>query len=176
LTHDSVTYSEVRYFPDGKRLIARGIEPGHGARDYVIDVSTGTSKPLTPEGVVGTTLSPDARELAVTGPDGKAGVWLLDGGVMRPIPGLDSKYIIVGWTPDGASLYTSSRERQINTTEKVYRVNIATGKMDLWREFGTTLPTGTSGVGPPRFSSGGDAYAYVYSQTLSEAYVVKGLK
>jgi hypothetical protein len=76
LTHDNVTYSAVRYFPDGKRLIARGIEPGHGARDYLIDVGNGSSKPITPEGVVGIVLSPDAREVAVTGPDGKEGVWL----------------------------------------------------------------------------------------------------
>jgi eukaryotic-like serine/threonine-protein kinase len=176
LTHDNVTYTEVLYFPDGKRLIAAGIEPGHGARDYLIDVSTGDSKPLTPEGVVGIALSPDARKVAVTGPDGKLGIWELDGGGMRPIPGLDATYAIDGWSPDGTSLYVASRLRRTNITAKVYRVNIATGKMEFWKEFGTNLPTGGSGVGPPLFSSDGRAYAYVYSQTLSEAYVVKGLK
>jgi eukaryotic-like serine/threonine-protein kinase len=176
LTHDDVTYTRVRYFPDGKRLIAAGIEPGHGARDYLIDVSSGASKPLTPEGVVGVDLSPDARQVAVTGPDGKLGIWRLDGGGMRTIPGLDATYFMAGWTPDGASLYVASRLRRTNITAKVYRVNIATGKMEFWKEFGTNLPTGASGVSPPRFSSDTSAYAYVYSQTLSEAYVVKGLK
>ena len=176
LTHDNVTYSAVRYFPDGKRLIARGIEPGHGARDYLIDVGNGSSKPITPEGVVGIVLSPDAREVAVTGPDGKEGVWPLDGSVIRPIQGLESPYAIVGWTPDGASLYVISRERLQNAGVKVYRLNIATGKMEFWKEFGTNLPAGTYGVFTPRFSSGTSAYAYVYSQRLSEAYVVKGLK
>jgi eukaryotic-like serine/threonine-protein kinase len=176
LTHDDVTYSAVRYFPDGKRIVASGIEPGHGARDYVVDVSTGESKPLTPEGIVGVDLSPDGRKIAVIGPDGKLGVWPLDGGGMRPIPGLDERYAIDGWTPDGGSLYVTTRQSLTNSARKVYRVNVATGKMDFWKEFGTSLPTGGAGVAPPVFSADGGAYAYVYSQTLSEAYVVKGLK
>jgi Tol biopolymer transport system component len=102
--------------------------------------------------------------------------WSFDKKSLRPVPGLDSKYVIVGWAPDGTSLYVSSRERWENTTAQVYRVNIATGKMDFWKEFGTNLPTGTAGVGPPEFSSGNRAYAYLSSQVLSEAYVVKGLK
>jgi hypothetical protein len=54
-------------------------------------------------------------------------------------------------------------------------VNVATGKMEFWKSFGEGLPAG-AGAGPPHFSNEGTAYAYVYSQTLSEAYVVKGLK
>lgn len=176
LTHDNVSYSEVRFLPDGKRLIATGIEAGHGARDYLIDVNRGSAKPLTPEGVVGVALSPDGHQVAVNGPDGNAGIWSLDENSMRPIPGLDSKYVIVGWTPDGTSLYVGSRQRWENAAAKVYRVNIATGKMEFWKEFGTNLPTGLAFVGSPRFSSNNGAYAYVYSQVLSEAYVVKGLK
>ena len=87
----------VRYFPDGKQLLGSGIEPGHGVRDYLIDLSSGAGKPVTPEGVAGTRLSPDGRSVAVSGPDGKWGVWPLDGSGLRPIPGLDSKYYVVGW-------------------------------------------------------------------------------
>ena len=53
LTHDTVSYNGVRFLPDGKRLLASGIEAGHGRRDYLIDLSNGDSKPLTPEGVAG---------------------------------------------------------------------------------------------------------------------------
>jgi eukaryotic-like serine/threonine-protein kinase len=176
LTHDNISYSAVRFFPDGQRLIARGIEAGHGARDYLIELSNGNSKPITPEGVVGVALSPDGHEAAVNGPDGTAGIWSIDTNSMRPISGLDAKYVIVGWAADGTALYVSSRQRRDNTTAKVYRVNIATGKMELWREFGTNLPTGTNGVSAPHLAADNGAYAYVYSQVLSEAYVVKGLK
>jgi len=175
LTHDAVSYLEVRFLPDGKRLLASGIEAGHGARDYLIDVSNGDSKPLTPEGVAGAELSPDGLSAAVLGPDGKWGIWPLEGSGMRPIPGLDSTYFVDGWSPDGGSVYAFSRHH----TEKslgIYRVNAATGKMEPWKTFGEGTGAGVSSPGRPYLSSDGSAYAYVYVQTLSEAYVVTGLK
>jgi Tol biopolymer transport system component len=175
LTHDNISYGAVRYLPDGKQLLASGIEAGHGARDYLIDVNSGNSKPITPEGVVGIQLSPDGRSTAVLGPDGKWGIWPLDGGGMRPIPDLDSKYRVTGWTSDGAFLYAAS-SKPGERIAKVYKVNGATGKMELWKSFGEGTPTGSAGVSAPRFSSDQSAYAYVYSQVLSQAYVVKGLK
>ena len=174
LTHDNVSYNSVRYLPDGNQLLAVGIEAGHGARDYLIGVSDGSAKPVTPEGIAGAILSPDSHSVAVTGPDGKWAVWPLDGSGLHPIPGLDSKYYLAGWTPDGASVYALSSQRR-ERVAKAYRVNTTTGKMEFWKNFGEGLPAG-AGAGAPHFSSDGSAYAYVYSQALAVAYVVKGLK
>jgi eukaryotic-like serine/threonine-protein kinase len=175
LTHDNISYGTVRYLPDGKRLLAAGIEPGHGARDYLIDVSTGNATAATPEGVSGVLVSPDGRSVAVTGPDGKTGIWTFGGSAVRPIPGLDSSEFVEGWTPDGQALYLTSRQGR-SKTAKVYRVDIATGKMEFWKEFGAALPAGTASVGRVQLSSGSNAYAYSYDQTLSETYLVKGFK
>jgi eukaryotic-like serine/threonine-protein kinase len=175
LTHDTVSYNGVRFLPDGKRLLASGIEAGHGRRDYLIDLSNGDSKPLTPEGVAGLRLSPDGRTAAVLGPDGKWGVWPIDGGGgMRNIPGLDSSLRVTGWSTDGKSVYVSSSRSE--QTAKVYRVDIATGKMEPWRTFGAGVGAGITETGAPMFSADGTAYAYVYVQILSNAYVVTGLK
>jgi eukaryotic-like serine/threonine-protein kinase len=174
LTHDNVNYTDVRYLPDDKQLLAFGIESGKGQRDYLIDVDTGNARPLTPEGVAGDSLSPDGRRAAVIGPDGKWGIWPLEGGGFHSIPGLDSKYIIAGWVPDGASLYVS--ESQIRSrSEPIYRVNIVTGKMEPWKTLGDSLPTGAQ-FDYAFFSADGSGYVYLYSQILSQAYVVKGLK
>jgi eukaryotic-like serine/threonine-protein kinase len=177
LTHDAVSYGGARFFLDGKRLLASGIEAGHGGRDYLIDLSSGDSKPVTPEGISGTLISPDDRSVAVRGPDGKRGVWALDGGGFRPIPGLESGFNIIGWMPDGQSVYVAPVRRHATfSAEKsvmVYRDNIQTGKMEPWKTFGA----GESGwVAPPHLSSDGTAYAYLYDRVLSEAYVVKGLR
>ena len=174
LTHDNISYGLVRFMPDGKQLLATGIEPGHGARDYLIDLSDGNSKPFTPEGIVGIRLSPDGSSLAVAGSDGKKGIWPMDGSGFRPIPGLDPNYGLIGWSPDGASVYALSNQMR-ERANKIYRVNPTTGKMDFWKSFGDKLPPGAS-AGPPQFSADGSAYAYVYSQTLSVGYVVKGVK
>ena len=48
-----LTYDAVSWLPDGKQLLASGIEAGHGARDYLIDSASGDAKPVTPEGVAG---------------------------------------------------------------------------------------------------------------------------
>jgi eukaryotic-like serine/threonine-protein kinase len=175
LTHDAISYAGVRWLPDDKRLLASGIEPGHSARNYLIDLSTGDAKAITPEGIAGVHLSPDGLSTAVRGPDGKWGIWPLDGSGLRPIPGLDSSYYVTNWSPDGGSLDVAS-SRADQRIAKIYRVNIATGKMELWKTFGAEAGAGVTEVGPPSFSRDGGAYAYVYARILSEAYVVTGLK
>jgi Tol biopolymer transport system component/tRNA A-37 threonylcarbamoyl transferase component Bud32 len=174
LTHDAVSYNTVRFLPDGKELLATGIEAGHGRRDYMIDLSSGDSKPITPEGVAGVILSPDGRSAAVRGLGGKMGIWPLDGSGFRAIPGLDSNYYVAGWSPDGGSVYVASSRGE--KTAKVYQVNIQTGKMEPWRIFGAEGGAGVTETGAPHFSADGSGYAYVYVRVLSEAYVVTGLK
>jgi Tol biopolymer transport system component len=178
LTHDAVSYGAVRFLPDGKQLLASGIEAGHGGRDYLIDLSSGNSKPITPEGMAGVQISPDGSSTVVRGADGKQGIWPLDGGGFHPIAGIESNGSVIGWTPDGESLYVAPDRRGASAakTVQVYRVNIQTGKMEPWRTFGEETGAGVSSVGAPRLSSDGSAYAYVYGRVLSEAYVVTGLK
>ncbi len=175
ITHDAVTYDAVSWLPDGKKLLASGIEAGHGARDYLIDPASGDAKPVTPEGVAGVHVSPDGKSVAVLGADGKWGVWSLEQSSLRPIPGLDAVYGVVGWSPDGGSLYVASA-REGETLAKVYKTNIGTGKMDLWKSFGEEKLAGSRGIGALRLSTDATAYAYVYVVTLSQAYVATGLK
>jgi serine/threonine protein kinase/Tol biopolymer transport system component len=175
LTHDAISYGSCRWLPDGKHLLAVGIEAGHGVRDYLIDTSSGDGKPITPEGVAGVQLSPDGRNAAVLGSDGKWGVWPLDGNAIRPIAGLDGSFYVNGWSPDGGSVYAAS-SRADQRAAKVYKVNVATGKMESWKTFGGEAGTGLTEAGAPIFSADGSAYAYVYVRVLSEAYVVTGLK
>jgi len=74
----------------------------------------------------------------VRGPDGKRGIWPLEGGEFRPIPGLDSGYGIMGWTPDGGSLYVAPIRRGTLAAKsvKVSLANVQTGKMEPWKAFG----------------------------------------
>ncbi len=112
LTHDAVSYGAVRFLPDGKRLLASGIEAGHGGRDYLIDLSSGDSKPITPEGIAGTVSL--ARRQEHSGAwarmeNGESGRWKGAGFVRYP--GIESGYAIIGWTPDGESVYVVPSRR-----------------------------------------------------------------
>ncbi|HYM08419.1 MAG TPA: protein kinase, partial [Terriglobales bacterium] len=51
LTNDSINHQWARWFPDGKRFVFSGNEPGKGVRLYTQDLSGGTPKPISPEGV-----------------------------------------------------------------------------------------------------------------------------
>jgi hypothetical protein len=174
LTHDNVSYNDGRFLPDGRHLLADGIEPGKGARNYLIDLSNGDSKPVTPEGVSGVRLSPDGRYTAVRGPDQKWGTVPVEGGEFHPIPGLAADDAIVGWLSDGSSLYGTSRQLK-RGVRQLFKVDLATGKKEPWKTFGAQM-SGISFVGPPQFSRDGNAYAYLYVQILSEAFVIRGLK
>jgi hypothetical protein len=92
---------------------------------------------------------------------------------LQPVPGLESKWVVMGWSPDGTSLYAVASHKQ-ERAASLYRVDVATGKMEFWKTFGTELGAGAT-AGVPHFSSDGSAYAYLYFQDLTVAYVVRGL-
>jgi Tol biopolymer transport system component len=102
------------------------------------------------------------------------GIWPLDGSALHLIPGLDINYHVDGWSPDGRSVYVTSRRSE--KVAKVYKVNTVTGKMDQWRTFGEDAGARFSSVSAPLFSSDGTAYVYRYGQLTSQAYLVTGLK
>ncbi|HTC45790.1 MAG TPA: WD40 repeat domain-containing serine/threonine protein kinase [Candidatus Aquilonibacter sp.] len=174
LTHDAVAYNSARWLPDGKHLLAAGIEAGHGVRDYVIDLDSGDAKPITPEGIAGTMISPDGKSALVRAADGKWGIWPLDGSGMRTIPGNDSSFNVVRWAPDGKSIYVVS-DRADDRTSKIYQLDLGTGKMTFWKTFGEES-AGVVDTRDPHFSRDGIAYAYDYVRVISEAYVVTGLR
>jgi len=177
LTNDGVAYGAVRYLPDGKHAVATGLEPGHGPRVYTIDVATGVSKPITPEGISGGALSADGQRFVVQNGEGKIGIWTIGGAAMALVPGLEDPFIPIAWTPDGQSLLVFDRSaRASGNTIDLYKLNIATGKREFWKTFGAGSVSGSDSVAPPQFSRDLSAYVYGVDQVLSEAFVVTGLK
>ena len=70
LSRDSIDYQRAWWFPDGKRILVAGSEPGHSTRLYVRDLEGGKLQPVTPEKIevsVGQDiLSPDGKWIAVS--------------------------------------------------------------------------------------------------------------
>ncbi len=73
LTNDSINHQWARWFPDGKRFVFSGNEPGSGVRLYAQDVSGGKPKAISPEGVdaVAFAVSPDGQSVAGDWPRSK---------------------------------------------------------------------------------------------------------
>jgi Tol biopolymer transport system component len=78
----------VRWMPDGKRILAIGREAAHPTRTYLFDGEGGAPRVLTPEGYRGNIVSPDGKRFLTFGPDQRTFSFSIDGGEPTPISGI----------------------------------------------------------------------------------------
>ena len=176
ITHSKLEHANPAWFPDGKRILFIGIEPAHGPRDYILDVETGKEQPLTPEGTRGTVLSPDGRFVVVTDAHREQHVWSLDNGSSQPIKGLDESERAFAWTADGKELYVTPIRGAGILPRTVSLLDPASGRRRPWRTIAPADLTGVGSASPPHISRDGRAYAYTYTRSLADLYVIQGVK
>ena len=174
-TGDLVVETAGGFLPDGKRIVFTASEPGHGTRLFLINLPDGRPRPLTPEGyrTFSHGISPDGRLVVVVGPDRRRYLYPLEGGEPTPLPGLASDETPAQWSADGRYLYAYRRR---DVPAKVWKLEIATGKRELWKEVMPADGAGIATVAPVIPTPDGRAYVYSYFRTLSDLYVVEGLK
>ena len=172
INHDS---APAAFFPDGRRIVFVGHEQGHGRRTWVQDLEGGKARPITPEGVVGTVLSPDGRLVAASGPDQKVSLYPVDGGQAQPIEGFEPNDALLRWSSDGRFLYAGSGMRR-TLNALVYRIEVSSGRRELWKQFSLPDPTGISGIGCTAITPDGKTFVFTYSQQFSDLYIVDGLR
>ncbi len=175
LTNDSINHQWARWFPDGKRFVFSGNEPGKGVRLYTQDLAGGTPKAISPEGVDATAfaISPDSQLVVGTGPDGKGYFYPTAGGDPRVVKGLESGDIPIIWNKDGRSIYLY---RTGEVPAKVYQLDLATGKKTVIKQIVPVDTTGVSTIGPIQTTPDGKTYVYGFHRTLGDLYLVEGLK
>jgi eukaryotic-like serine/threonine-protein kinase len=171
---DSINHIWARWLPDGKTVVFSGNEPGHGFRFYV-DTIEGGGKPraISPEGVNPAVLvSPKGDFVASVGPDGKIYRYPIAGGDPIVVPGMQSDEVPTGWSADG-KLYAY---RFGEIPAQVFLVDPATGERKPWKQL---VPSDSAGIDTIRgveITPDGHAYLYGYIRTLSDLYLVEGLK
>src|SRR5450631_139032 len=175
LTNDNINHSWARWFPDGKRILFTGNEPGKGVRLYVDDLASGKSKTISPEGVNGTAffISPDSQWVASIGPDQKGYLYSVEGGEPRVIPGLNPGEQPITFSDDGNSLYIYQPGE---LPARVFRLNLQTGQRNLWKQLMPTDPAGVETIGPILMTPDGKSCVFGYHRMLADLYLVEGLK
>ena len=163
----------AHFLPDGRHLVFVGSEPGHAMRTYIEDLQGGTPRPITPEGVITTVVSPDGKYVAGTDIEGKLTIHAVEGGKPRTVPILPEGFVPIQWSPDGLSLYVW---RRTDVPLRIYRVDIGTGKEKLARELMPADPTGVFYIPTVQLTPDAKSYVYSYKRVLSELYIVDGLK
>ncbi len=167
----------AKFFPDGQRILLSAHEPGHGSRLFVVDVASGTPRPITAEGVSpllrgSSWVSPDARLVAGLDADRRITLYPVEGGEPRAVPGIEPGETLIRWTRDGRGLYVSHP----GVPARVEIVDVATGRRTPWRTLAPGDPAGVFRIGPTLISGDGRSYVYSYSRLTDDLYVVEGLK
>jgi Tol biopolymer transport system component len=175
LTNDNVNRGFAHWFPDGKRILFSGNEPGKGVRLYVYELATGKSQAITPEGVNGTrfVISPDSQWVAGIGPDQKGYLYSVTGGEPRVINGLNPGEQPITFSSDGLSLYIYQPGE---LPARVDRLDLQTGKRTRWKELMPSDPAGVENIGPILLTPDARNCVYGYHRMLADLYLVEGLK
>jgi eukaryotic-like serine/threonine-protein kinase len=175
ITHDKLYHSWARWLPDSQGIIFTAKQEGSGARIYLQKSISGQATPISPEGIdpLVIALAPDGKQVAGVGPDGMANLYSLSGGPTKTVPGFLNGEQPIEWSADGKSLYVY---RPGEFPAKVTELDLATGKRTLWRSLAPADPAGVSQIGPIVMTPDGASYIYGYHRTLSDLYLVEGLK
>jgi serine/threonine protein kinase/Tol biopolymer transport system component len=175
LTKDQINHSWSHWFPDGKRILFSGNEPGKGVRLYVSDVASGKSQPITQEGVNGTAfvISPDSQWVAGIGPDQKGYLYPVGGGEPRLIAGLNPGEQPITFSSDSRSLYVYQPGE---LPASVTRLDLQSGKRSLWKQLMPSDPAGVETIGPILMTPDAKTCVFGYHRMLADLYLVEGLK
>jgi len=161
------------WFPDGRRIIPCGHEPGRALRVYIQAIPVGKPQPIAPEGTHLGALSPDGRLVLARGSDGSWDTHPVGGGPPRPVPGLTAREEPIRWSADGSSVYVFD-PREVPS--RVERFTLATGQRDLVMTVGTENRTGLTRVSSVTMADDPRVYAYSFYRQLSSVFVLDGAR
>ena len=163
-----------QFFPDSKRLLLDGREPGHASRVYVMNLDGGQPRAISPEGfsLRAHSLSPDGQRIAAITSDGIALV-SVDGNEPQLLRGSQPGDLPVRWAKDGQVLFVGRRGE---TACPVSRLDVRTGSRTPWKTFSSSDLAGVVGTACPLIAADEEHYVFGYSRNLSDLFLVEHLK
>jgi Tol biopolymer transport system component len=160
---------------DGARIVFIARKAGSPPAIYAQDLASGDPRAISNEAVTedAVALSPDGRTAAAVGQDGRILLCRFDDGTARPLPGGVAREVPIVWSPDGRSLYVY---RRYELPAKILRVDVDSGRRQLWKEIAPADRTGLERIDTIRMTPDGRAYAYGYTRILGTLQVVDNLR
>ncbi len=166
------------WFPDGEHILLVGRQWSGHRRLWVLGLDAGPVRPISPEDVdvgarAGVCITPDGGAAAAVGPGTTVWLFPVAGGPPRPLFEVASNEVPLRFSADGRYLFTGERRE---LPGRIFRIEMASGKRELWRTLLPTDPAGVRVIGNIHITPDGASYAYTYSRLLSELYLVTGLR
>jgi Tol biopolymer transport system component len=171
-------FFSLGWAPGGEQIYFAGND-GHNWRMYMQDLSGGKPRPFTPpisinpQDFQSEVLSPDGKVVFARDLNGKGWLYPLAGAQPQPVLGLTPEDIWVNWSSDRRSAYLYQDEK---IQAQLFRIDLSTGKRQLVTTLGPGDPAGLTGILPVRITPDGKSYAYSYNRSLSDLFLVEGVK
>jgi len=165
-------YERVEWFPDGQTLLFTANQPGRRPRTFVQDVRGGQPKPVTPEGLTATRVSPDGKYATVAA-DGKLSLLPMAGAEPKAAADIQPGESVMRWSADGRSLFL--RQLVGLTAVKINRLDLVSRREELWKELKPADPVGVQ-IYDVAITPDGNAYAYSFQRDICTLYLASGLK
>ena len=174
------------WFPDGKRLLVAGKEPGHQFRLFEQDLDGRERRALTPEGIAvsypegvaanyfGSEVSPDGKIVVAKDTQGNFTLFPVEGGEPRPVPAIKPHDVLAGWGADSQFVYVYPLAGDLPV--RIDTIDLRTGRRELFKEITPPDSQAFGGIEKVVVTPGGKAYAYQYGQYLCILYVIEGLR
>jgi hypothetical protein len=147
--------------------LRNGLRSQRGER---IDLAAGKVRPVTGEGVTDPFLSPDGRTLIARNAHGEFALYSLDGGVPRPVKGLEAGEKLVQFGT-GGKLYVWDGV----FPARIMDMDLANGQ----RQLATVLaPADPAGVlyGNVTATPDGKTFVYRYRRAVTNLFLAEGLR
>jgi len=170
---EHVQNGAARFMPDGSHIVINANEQGHSVRGYLVDLSGGKPRPVTPEGIASLLVSPDGRYVTAQSADSSVVLCSVENGNAQKIPGMNSDDTAAQWSEDSSALYVY---RSGEIPARIFLLDIRTGQRTLVREISPSERAGVISIAPITLSRNASRFAYSYYQNLSVLFVISGLK
>ncbi len=173
-SHGITAFPWSGFLPGDKSILFAGTDKAGVNRMYVQSLDGGTPRPVTPEDVtvMQNTVSPDGRWLIAD--DGTVlRIFPLGDGESRVLPGAQPGDQPIRWSSDPNVVFVAS---VVGQTQHVHAINIVRGTRTPMMQLAVKDHVGASGIQRLVLSADGKSYAYLYTRTLQNLYVVKNVK
>ncbi len=169
--------AEWAVFLGSGKLLLGGTGPDKVFRYYEQEIQSGELRPWGP--ATGRTeayglVSHDFSQVALGPVDGKMWLYTPKGEPLRAVGGLAESDVPLQWESGGRALFLGSLD---SLPARVWRLDLATGRRTLWKEFWPADTVGVMRLNNLCLSPDGRTYAYSFMRVLtSDLYLMEGWK
>ena len=156
---------------DGSILAFHGSESGKPGRTFLLDIHTGKTRAVTPEGTADPFIAPDGKVILARDPQQGFRLYPVEGGQPQAVMGLQDEEFPIQWETSGTKLYVWDRTFPAH----IFLLDLKTGKRQPWT---TLVPPDPAGVlyGNLVVTPDGKTSVYRYRRAMTTLFLAEGLK